>query len=122
MCSAGSYKPGIGIERAKRKANEQDDLYVMRYKDIRKDVVKIGRSVDPDKRRATLEACHDFRVEILAVFPGRGHLEARVHEHLSTRRSQRGAGTEWFKVSAQQATETITNAIESYDLEHDHDL
>jgi len=92
----------------KRKADEQDDLYITRYKDIRKDVVNIGRSVDPEKRRATLEACHDFQVEILAVFP-------LVHEHLSARRSQRGAGTEWFKVSAQQATETIANAIALYD-------
>ena len=50
--------------------------------------------------------------------PGKGHLEALVHEHLSAHRSQRGAGTEWFKVSVQQATETIINAIALYDLEH----
>ena len=55
----------------------------------------------------------------MAVFPGKGHLEAIVHKHLSARRSQRGAGTEWFKVSVQQATETITNAIALHDLEHE---
>jgi hypothetical protein len=100
----------------KRKIEEQqDDLYIMRYKDIRRDVVKIGRSNDPEKRRRGLEACHDFQVEIVAVFPGWGHLEALVHDHLAQHRSRRGAGAERFRVSVQRATETITNAIALHD-------
>ncbi len=87
----------------------------MRYKDIRRDVVKIGRSNDPEKRRRGLEACHDFQVEIVALFPGRGHLETLVQEHLAQHRSNRGAGTERFKVSVQRVIDTISNVIALYD-------
>jgi hypothetical protein len=89
-----------------------DDLYVMRYIGILPNVVKIGRSANPETRRRTLETSQAFRVEIVAVFPQKGYLESEVHRRLSHRRSTRGAGTEWFDVDAQRALDTIVDVID----------
>lgn len=90
---------------------QSDTLYVMRYVGILQDVVKIGRSVDPGKRRKGLEAGHNFRLEILAIFPGRGHLEPVVHRILKNCRSTRGSGTEWFCVDLPGALEAVAEAV-----------
>lgn len=94
-------------------ATTSDDLYIMRYVGILPNVLKIGRSANPETRRRTLETSHDFRVEIVAVFPQKGHLEPEVHRLLAHRRSGRGAGTEWFRIDAQSAMDTIMEVIEN---------
>jgi hypothetical protein len=66
----------VGRPRSKRAARlcstPHDSLYVMRYSHDSK-FVKIGRSRNVEGRRATLEAGQNFHVEVLVVFPGKGH-------------------------------------------------
>ncbi len=102
-----------GLDPPGKRRKVVDDLYVMRYVDILPDVVKVGRSRDAERRRANLEASQDFHVELVAVFPQRGHLESIVHERLAEHRSSRGTGTEWFKVTVQQALDVVMGAIAS---------
>ena len=83
-------------------ARQPDDLYIMRYVGILQDVLKIGRSANPEKRHKGLEAGHNFRLELLAIFPGKGHLEQAVHKRLEERRSTRGTGIEWFRTYLQR--------------------
>ena len=87
------------------KSKVADDLYVMKYSN-RDDVVKIGRSSDVEKRRRALEGGHAFYVGIVAVFPGCGHLEHRVHQRLDVFKAH-GAGREWFNVTSEQAITAI---------------
>ena len=93
-----------------------DDLYIMRYVGILQDVLKIGRSNNPEKRRRGLEACQNFHLELLATFPGKGYLELAVHRRLEERRSTRGAGNEWFRTDLQGALDAVARAA----LEHEH--
>jgi hypothetical protein len=88
-----------------------DDLYIMRCVGILQDVLKIGRSNNVENRRRALEACQNFHIEVLATFPGKGHLEAEVHKRLAERRSTRGPGKEWFRVDLQGALETVAKAV-----------
>jgi hypothetical protein len=93
------------------KRDAEDILYVMRYS-YRDDCVKIGRSDNPEKRRRTLEKGQPFHAEIVATFPGSGGLERAVHEALSAKRNEEGAGREWFNVTATEAIAVINAAIE----------
>jgi hypothetical protein len=78
----------------------------MRYS-FRRDIVKIGRSRDPEKRRRELEGSHAFRIELVATFPGRGSLEGKVHDALAPHRNQVGVGREWFNVTVEDAVLAI---------------
>jgi Meiotically up-regulated gene 113 len=93
------------------KRDAEDTLYVIRYS-YRDDCVKIGRSDNPERRRRTLESGQPFRAEIVATFPGSGGLESTVHEALSAKRNEDGAGREWFNVTATEAIAVINAAIE----------
>ena len=79
-----------------------DDLYVMQNSRI-SDEVKIGRSINPETRRRSLQASQNYRMDILAVFPGVGHLEPLVHGMLAYCRVLDVPGREWFKCSPQTA-------------------
>ena len=92
-----------------------DDLYIMRYVGILQDVLKIGRSNNPETRRRGLEAGQNFNLELLATFPGKGYLELAVHRRLEERRSTRGAGNEWFRTDLQGALDAVARAA----LEHE---
>jgi hypothetical protein len=96
----------------RRKGGAADTLYVMQYS-YRRDILKVGRSDNPEKRRRQLEGSHAFHVEILAMFPGQGELEGQVHEALAAHRNEEGAGREWFAVSATQAIMAITSLMAS---------
>jgi hypothetical protein len=96
----------------KRKGGAADTLYVMQYS-FRRDILKVGRSDDPERRRRQLEGGQAFHVEILAMFPGQGELEGQVHEALAAHRNDEGAGREWFAVSATQAIMAITSLMAS---------
>ena len=69
--------------------------------------VKIGKSHDPVKRLQQLERGQNFRLQIVATFPGVGHLESAVHESLSRRRVDDGSGREWFRVSTELAIAAV---------------
>lgn len=88
----------------------RDDLYIMRY-DWNDKIVKIGHSTNIENRVKYLECGQAFRVIVLSVFPGKGHLEGKVHELLSEFRVNNCMGREWFEVSQEFATKTIKMAI-----------
>ena len=104
----------IGRPHIKRgacaRSTKGDSLYVMRYSRD-PECVKIGRSRNVENRRAALEAGQNFRVEVLVIFPGRGHLESHVHAHLDSCRSHQGAGQEWFLVPAGEAAGIVAAAL-----------
>ena len=87
-----------------------DDLYVMQNSRI-SDEVKVGRSMDPEKRRRALQASQNYRMNILAVFPGAGHLEPLVHGMLAYCRVHDVPGREWFKCNPQTAFGAIGTAL-----------
>ena len=88
----------------------KDALYVMRYSNDAEHV-KIGRSRNVEGRRASLEACQNFRVETLVVFPNKGHLEGKVHAHLHDCRSTQGAGREWYRIPVGDAPGVVAKAL-----------
>lgn len=104
VCATGKLTP------IKRRAEEDDDLYVMRYKGNRR-AVKIGRARNVKIRRQNLEAGQNFRIEIMATFPGKGPLEHAAHEQLQETRSTNGTGIECFNVSAEKAIQCINDII-----------
>ncbi len=115
MCDTPTVMAEAPPEPAAPEPMATDDLYIMRYVGILQDVLKIGRSSNPEKRRRGLEACQNFHLELLATFPGKGYLEPEVHKRLEERRSTRGAGTEWFRIDLQGALEAVAKAS----LEHE---
>lgn len=95
----------------KRKVTKtRDALYVMQYS-FRRDIVKIGRSSNPEKRRVQMESSQAFHVELLATFPEHGELEGKVHEALAAFRNMEGAGQEWFNVTVDHAISVIKSLI-----------
>ncbi len=92
------------------KSKEADSLYIMQYSTNRS-AVKIGRSIDVNKRKRSLESGHNFFIEVAATFPEKGHLEPMVHKRLEAKRSKIGAGVEWFDVSVVEALKCITEVL-----------
>ena len=82
---------------------KKDHLYIMQYSND-KTVVKIGRSNNIKNRKLQLEACHNFRILVLAVYRFQGHYERNIHRILKKYRSKSGPGKEWFCLSAAEAT------------------
>ena len=58
-----------------------------------------------------MEAGHNFKLQVLAIFPGQGRLERRVHALLSDLRAADGQGQEWFNVTLQQALLAAASAL-----------
>ena len=73
--------------------------------------LKIGRTNDVAERTKTLEAAMPFHMEVLAEFPGAGHLEGAVHAHLKHCRNTDGKGREWFRISLADAMHVIACAV-----------
>ena len=87
------------------------DLYVMQNSRIPGEL-KVGRSQDVEARRRSLQSSHNFRMLVLAVFPGAGNIEGCVHEMLSyCRVTEEAAGREWFRCSPQIAFFSIGQAL-----------
>ena len=84
--------------RADTGSTSEDALYVIRYSfdPCGTMGVKIGRAACVQTRVRQLEASHNFRLIVLATFPGLGYLEPRVHSMLSESRAREGRGREWF--------------------------
>ena len=89
---------------------KKDDLYVMQNSRIA-DEKKIGKSHDPDARAKELQKSHNFKMQILKVYHGQGHLEATVHRRLKARNVTEGDGKEWFKVDLETLDLIIQGAI-----------
>ena len=89
----------------------QADLYVLQYSTVW-DCVKIGRSSNVPGRIRELEKGHNFRIVLVAIYPGKGHLERRVHQQLKGYQSKFGAGSEWFDLSADYALKIINEVVQ----------
>jgi len=76
-----------------------DDLYMMQYS-FDSTTIKIGRSVDVERRRRGLEASHNFRLIVIRTFPRKGYLEKKIHRRLKQFRCIEGLGREWFRLSS----------------------
>jgi hypothetical protein len=85
------------------------DLYVASRSD-RSDILKIGRSSNPEARCERLQASQVFYVGLVATFPGAGDLEPVVHEILAGRRVLGGPGREWFYVTTDEALAAVGQA------------
>ena len=79
-------------------------------------VVKIGRANDAGQRRQRLQRSQDFTTDFVGIFAGVGHLVKLAHDALSTFRSSRGLGKEWFVVDATVATAAIVGIMSAAGL------
>ena len=86
------------------------DLYIMQNSRIPGEL-KIGYSKDVERRRKELEAGQNFKMIVLATFPGKGYLEKEVHNHLKEFKVTEGPGNEWFKCSHFVAVAVINQVI-----------
>jgi hypothetical protein len=103
-----------GVLQKKKKRAEH--LYVMKYSSDDA-VVKIGKSHNVEARRTALESGHNFTVEVLAIFPGKGCLELKLHKRFEGVRSRRGAGREWFDIPACDAVAVVSKALQEIERE-----
>ena len=87
------------------------DLYVVQYSTVW-DCVKIGRASNVENRLRQMGASQNFRLVLVALFPGRGHIERAVHKRLSAYLSKEGTSNEWFNAPAQYAIKIINEPIE----------
>ena len=110
---AATYRATGGPQAKKR---QTEDLYVMRYS-FDETAVKIGGSNKCEMRRCGMQAGHNFTVETLAVFPGKGHHEIPIHGKLKAFYSGRGAGTEWFDIHVSKAVGIVSNLIQELEAE-----
>ena len=94
---------------------EPDSLYIM-SNSWRDDVVKIGRSSNPEERVRQMSQSHPFRLAIERSCGGKGFLEKPLHDRLKHRRVEGGPGREWFKLSAEQADALIRASIVDHEL------
>ena len=85
------------------KCTQTEDLYVMRYRTA--------------QRRSSLQAGHNFYVETLAIFPGRGCLEPQIHEKLKAFFSGRGVRVEWFDIHESKAVGIVSSLIQELEAE-----
>ena len=94
-------------------STSQDALYVLRYDfdPCGTMGLKIGRAACVQTRVRQLETSHNFRLIVLATFPGLGHLEPRVHALLSESRAREGRGREWFCAPLDTVLHTIALAM-----------
>ena len=94
---------------------EPDSLYIM-SNSWRPDMVKIGRSSNPEERAKQMNMSHPFRLAIEHSYGGKGFLEKPLHDRLKHRRVEGGPGREWFKLSAEQANTLIRASIVDHEL------
>ena len=70
-----------------------NDLYVMTNPRIPGEY-KVGRSKCVEQRRECLQNGQNFKIEVMATFPGVGWAEGLVHDRLAHSRVHEGAGRE----------------------------
>lgn len=70
-----------------------DDLYVMQNEH---GLIKVGRSQNPEARRASLQRNNRCRVELILVLPGKGDREEATHRRIGKFRME----GEWYEGTA----------------------
>jgi hypothetical protein len=80
------------------------------YFAVRADTVKIGVSVQPDKRLRTLERANGVRFDRTVVVPGTRTLEQQYHRRFAEHRLE----GEWFKLDREIVTEMNRLSNEGY--------
>ena len=88
------------------------DLYVITNPRIPGEY-KVGRSKGVEQRRDDLQNGQNFRMEVVATFPGNGYAEGLVHGRLAHSRVHEGAGREWFRASLSDVLHAIGRVLES---------
>ena len=86
------------------------DLYIMERSDAL-GIVKIGSSSNPERRRRDLQQSHTFLMKLLAVFPGKGYLECKVHRRLSSLRVWTGTGREFYSLTPTEAFAMVSDIV-----------
>ena len=95
-----------------------DALYIM-SNSLLPDMIKIGRSINPEDRARQLGASHPFRIKVECSYGGKGFLEKTLHDRLKHRRVEGGLGKEWFRLRPEQADTLIRASIVDNDLASD---
>ena len=85
------------------------DLYVMKNSLL--PYFKVGRSADVARRATDLQSGHPFRVLVMAVFPGKGHLEHHVHSKLEAWNVKECPGREWFDCTLAEVLQCIGETL-----------
>ena len=88
------------------------DLYVMTNPRIPCEY-KVGRSKGVEQRREDLQNGQNFKMVIVATFPGAGYAEGSVHDRLAHSRVHEGPGREWFAASLSDVLHAIGRVLES---------
>ena len=76
----------------------------------RDDIVKVGRSDDPDARCRQLQASQPNYAKPAAALPFQRHVEGAVHDRLRCSRLNDGPGRERFRVSVAVALQAAMDA------------
>ena len=91
-------------------AEPTEQLYILSYP-WAGSPIKVGRTHDVSARVGQLEG-HNFRLQLLAVFPGMGWAEHNAHTLLTSCRATDGRGKEWFQVTLAHALTTIAMCVQ----------
>ena len=92
-------------------AEPSEKLYILSYP-WAGSPLKVGRTHDVSARVGQLEGGHNFRLTLLAVFPGLGAQEHKVHAILKSSRATDGRGKEWFQVTLAQALFAVAKCVQ----------
>ncbi len=88
------------------------NLYVMANSRIPGEY-KVGRSKSVEQRREDLQNGQNFKMVIVATFPGAGYAEGLVHDRLAHSRVNEGPGREWFWASLSDILHAVGRSVES---------
>ena len=87
-----------------------DALYIMKNMRIPGEI-KVGRSIHPEERARELSRGQNFTISVERVYGRKGHLEKLAHGRLKARRVEGAPGTEWFRLSVDEADTIIRGLI-----------
>ena len=83
----------------------ETDLYVMQNEH---GLIKVGQSVDPERRRRQLQTLENCRIALVLALRGKGHREGAIHRKLK----KHHIDGEWFDGN-DEAREAIGRTIKS---------
>ena len=92
-CSSGSSE---GSEESTEAVPAGYDLYVMTNSRI-PDEYKVGRSKGVEQRREDMQNGQNFKMVVVATFPGAGYAEGLVHDRLAHSRPGPSCTREWAR-------------------------
>jgi hypothetical protein len=74
--------------------------------------LKVGRSSNIPQRAMNLSASMPFNIVVLAIYPGAGWIEEKVHTMLASSRNTSGRGREWFHASLTHTLHAVACALQ----------